>query len=210
MSPYPAPLVYWRGVLVRASLAARLEAACPPPLRPTGRRSGLRTRADMTALYGTAGATRSSWHLAGLACDLSPSADLSAARLTGQGLSRPVAGEPWHVQIAGNVEPWARAVTAGRIALTAEAVRCAVAEVGPEHYESCYPTAAPGEWACVLTQGYATRLGGADGQPRLVIDGVIGPRTVGAVGRYLGDAATTRPATEWVARLADLAAVKGV
>ena len=181
MTPYPVSLVSWRGVRVHPALAAALDAAClPPHIRPTGSRSGIRTRADMAKLYPTQPA-RTSWHEAGLAVDLSPSSVLTDAQvgpvnpspgwIVGgkRDLWRPVKGEPWHVQCE---TPWSTFSTP-------TALTCGVAELGPEWWvEAGRPATDWPRAAVMLAQGYLWRLSylGVRG-----VDGLWGPATAAAL-----------------------------
>lgn len=152
----------WRGVLVRVELADRLDRL-PAGLRPTGSRSGLRTWEDYVALRSSGRpASRTSWHFSGWACDVSPSSAATPDVLAAAGLCAPVGGEPWHLEPV--VQPW-RGVAGGWRLAIADLGRSAWSRWSDPGAEERYP-------AVALAQAY---LG-------LATDGVVGPRTLAALG----------------------------
>lgn len=184
-------MVAWRGVLVRRELAAALdEADFPPTIRPTGSKSGARTWAQQGELRTTRpgyAARGHSWHQAGLAVDLSPSAEIPVAALDRGGLVLPVPGEPWHVELEDHV--WSDLP-----------ITCAIADLGRAWWDL---PGAPYSWAIAevrLMQGYLARLGHLSAQG---IDGFVGPGTRAAI-RAAG-IADTLPPSEVVERLVGLA-----
>jgi hypothetical protein len=157
-------LVRWRGVWLRRSFAERLDALpVPEHVHPTGSRSGHRTQADQAKLY-PASPKRTSRHQAGLAIDLTPSADLDPELFGPVGvrrapplLSRPIADEDWHT------ERWLRPV-----AVPVEWATTILASVDPEARARWDLPTRPQDWVLQDLLHVTT-------------DGVVGPRTLAAL-----------------------------
>ena len=191
MTAYPLVLVPWRcpkgrttPVLLHPSLALALDALdLPDEVRPTGSRSGARTRHDMATLYPSDPA-RLSDHEWGGAVDLSPSVLLTDTQVgslnpamawiygSASGhLWRPVKGEAWHVQLRDTRWPGPSP--------SAVRVTCGVAEFGPGWWAASGHAASDWKRAAVtLAQGYLARLGLLRWSG---VDGLLGPVTRGAI-----------------------------